>query len=155
MPAQTPQEVAHGFAEAWNRGDADALAALFAADADFVNVVGLWWTRREQIRRNHAYGFTHIFPGSTMSVDRLRVRPLGEDVAVVHVRWSVEGQVDPGGDPAGERHGVLLLVTARQDDGTWLSVAAQNTDLVPGAQTHVVEEGRMRADHYGAGPVPS
>jgi uncharacterized protein (TIGR02246 family) len=154
MPPQSPQEVAHGFAEAWDRGDADGLAELFAADADFVNVVGLWWTRREQIRRNHAYGFTHIFPGSTMSVDRLRVRELGDEVAVVHVRWSVEGQVDPRGGPAPDRHGVLVLVTQRQADGTWLAVAAQNTDLVPGAQTHVVEQDGMRADHYG-GPVPS
>lgn len=39
-----------------------ALAALFTEDADFVNVVGLWWTTREQIRDNHAYGFRHMFP---------------------------------------------------------------------------------------------
>ena len=37
----SPEHIVHGFAEAWNRRDAAALAALFAEDADFVNVVGL------------------------------------------------------------------------------------------------------------------
>lgn len=34
-------QVIHAFAECWNRHDMDAFAELFAADAEFVNVVGL------------------------------------------------------------------------------------------------------------------
>ncbi|WP_237565385.1 YybH family protein [Ornithinimicrobium cavernae] len=165
VPCARPQDVAAGFAEAWNRGDAGAIADLFSEDADFINVVGFWWTRREQIRHNHAYGFEQIFPGSTMTVERLRVRDLG-DTAVVHARWRVEGQRMPGrGSPArpdtgtdpseaqgraGVRRGILTFVVHRQQDGTWLAVAAQNTDIVPGAQTNVVDDhGRLRPEHYG------
>lgn len=142
-----PQEVAAGFAAAWDRGDADAIAALFTADADFVNVVGFWWTRREQIRHNHAYGFDHIFPGSSMTIETMRVRDLG-DTAVVHARWRIAGQRAPAGGAAGDRRGILVFVTQRQGDGTWLAVAAQNTDIVPGAQTHLVGDGTMRGARY-------
>ena len=38
------------FLEAWNHRDPDALAALFDKDAEFVNVTGLWWHTREEIR---------------------------------------------------------------------------------------------------------
>ena len=41
----TPTDVAAAFAKAWSKRDADAIADLFVEDADFVNVVGLWWRR--------------------------------------------------------------------------------------------------------------
>lgn len=147
---QHPEDVAHRFGEAWEHKDADAIAALFVEDADFVNVVGFWWTRREQIRHNHAYGFEHIFGGSTMMLERVRVRDLGE-VAVVHAAWRIEGQHVPGGggpERAGERRGVFTFVVHRQPGGGWLAVAAQNTDVVPGAQTLLADGSGLRPARY-------
>jgi uncharacterized protein (TIGR02246 family) len=37
----TVTRVVNAFADAWNRHDMEALAQLFATDAEFVNVVGL------------------------------------------------------------------------------------------------------------------
>lgn len=129
-----PEAVPRGFARAWNRGDADGLADLFAPDADFVNVVGLWWRDRESIRRAHEYGLRVIFPGTTMRVSGVRVRMLGDDAAVVHCRWSIDGQVMPDGSPAGRRSGVFTFVVNRTADG-WIAVAAHNTDRVSGAES--------------------
>jgi uncharacterized protein (TIGR02246 family) len=42
-----PADAATAFAEAWNRHDAQGLAALFSPNANFVNVVGLWWKNRD------------------------------------------------------------------------------------------------------------
>ncbi len=50
LPA-TPEEFPRAFAAAWMARDAVALAALFAADADFVNVAGLWWEDRRRSGR--------------------------------------------------------------------------------------------------------
>ena len=96
-----PAAVAEAFAAAWNAADADALADLFAEDADFVNVVGVWWRRRRQIRVNHALGFRWMFPASRLVLGQVRVRELG-DVAVVHAPWTMTGQTAPDGDEAGE-----------------------------------------------------
>lgn len=122
--------------------DARAIADLFVEDADFVNVVGLWWRDRDRIEQAHAYGFERIFGRSTMTLGRVRTRRLGEDVAVVHAAWRITGQSAPDGDDGpgddgpGDRSGVLVLVMARSADG-WRAVAAQNTDRVPGADTLV------------------
>lgn len=136
-----PDLVARAFVEAWADRDARAIADLFVQDADFVNVVGLWWRSRQRIEQAHAYGFERIFAASTMTLREVRTRRLGEDVAVVHAAWRITGQASPdgggaGGEAPGERAGVFVFVMVRQADG-WLAVAAQNTDRVAGADTLV------------------
>src|SRR5699024_12302041 len=110
---------------AWNGGGAGGLADLFAEDAEFVNVVGLWWHDRESIRAAHAFGLAKIFPGSTMTMATPRVRRVGTDAAVVLCRWHLVGQVSPSGEPAGEREGVFTFVLERRGRG-WITIAAQN-----------------------------
>ncbi|WP_017606352.1 SgcJ/EcaC family oxidoreductase [Nocardiopsis alkaliphila] len=144
-----PEDVPEHFAQAWNRGDAAALADLFVPDADFVNVVGLWWRDREAIHRAHDYGLRVIFPGSTLRVSGTRVRPLGEDAAVVHCRWSITGQTGPDGASVSRRSGVFTFVVQRRHEG-WSAVAAHNTDRVSGAETHVADEGGLSPADYRA-----
>lgn len=144
-----PEALAHAFAEAWSRGDAAALAALFDEEASFINVVGLWWNSRVEIERAHAYGLARIFPGSTLRVVRTRTRALGPDVAVVVARMRLEGQA-PVGDVAapGPRTTVFTFVVRRTAEG-WRCAAAHNTDVVPGAETHIRDEaGRLHPADY-------
>lgn len=117
----SPEDIATGFAAAWNAADAQLLAECFTEDADFVNVVGLWWRSRTQIRDNHAYGFRYMFPRTTMTLQKVACRVLGSDFAVVHAAWTVTGQITPTGEPAGDRYGVLSFTVARQPDGNWLA----------------------------------
>lgn len=157
-PPASPAAVAEAFEAAWNAADADALADLFAEDADFVTVLGVWWTRRRQIRLDHARGFRWMFPESRLEMDEVRVRDLG-DVAVVHAPWTmtgpgVGGEVgeatgaggvrEAGGDGSGggdgERTGVLLLVVRRDEAGAWEVVAAQNTDRSPEPRPRPADE---------------
>lgn len=147
----SPRDIAEEFAAAWNAADPDALAALFVEDADFVNVVGLWWTNRHQIRENHAIGFQRMFPDTVMVLERVRVRDLGTDVAVVHARWTMSGQIDPAGKRTGTRRGVISFTAARQSTGRWLAVSAQNTDIVAGMQTHVSTDEGLKPETYPAG----
>lgn len=144
---QSPEEVVEGWEAAWNSGDADALASLFAEDAEFVNVVGLWWHTRAAIREAHAYGFSIIFPGSTITMGRPRVKRVGADAATVHSRWSLRGQVRPTGEPADQREGIFTFVLERRPEG-WIAVAAHNTDTVPGTQTHLNTDGSRESVHY-------
>ncbi|MCR8675482.1 SgcJ/EcaC family oxidoreductase [Micrococcus sp. HG099] len=157
-PSASPAAVAEAFEAAWNAADADALANLFAEDADFVTVLGVWWTRRRQIRLEHARGFRWMFPESRLEMDEVRVRDLG-DVAVVHAPWTMTGPGvggeageatgsvgvrEAGGDGSGggdgERTGVLLLVVRRDEAGAWEVVAAQNTDRSPEPRPRPADE---------------
>lgn len=143
----TPEAIVPAIVDAWNARDAEAFAALFADDADFVNVVGLWWRTRDDIREAHAYGFDRIFSQSHMQAIETRVRKLSDAHAVAHLRWQLDGQLTPEGKPAGRRRGVFVLVCADTGSG-WHIVAAQNTDRVPGSETHVVADGAIGTVSY-------
>ncbi len=146
-----PERIPGRFAEAWNGRDPDAIAALFEEDAEFVNVVGLWWHDRESIRRAHAYGLARIFADSTLRVGTVRVKRLGDEVAVVQARMHLEGQ-SPVGDVErpGSRTNVFTFVARRTSDG-WRCAAAHNTDVVAGAETNVADaDGRLRGADYRA-----
>ncbi len=118
------------FAASWNRHDPEALAALFADDADFVNVIGLWWRGRaeiaERMRGNHAT----IFRESRLTPDQTRVRFLRPDVALVHTTWELAGQRTRDGRAVPPRTGIATFVLAKRD-GTWSISAFHNTDVVP------------------------
>lgn len=148
-PQPTPESIPHAFAAAWNRRDADGIADLFEEDAEFVNVTGLWWHDRAAIRRAHAYGLERIFNRSTLTVTTVRVRNLAPGLALVHARMRLAGQT-PVADVAepGERRNIFSFVV-RQGPGGWLCVSAHNTDVVPGAETNIVDqEGHLAGADY-------
>ncbi len=148
LPSE-PEGIPWAFAEAWNAGDPDGIAALFAPDADFVNVTGIWWTDREAIRRAHAYGLERIFPDSRLAVGRIRVRSPGPGVAVVHSRMTLDGQSPHPDSPHPQRRVTIFSFVGVEGEGGWRCVSAHNTDVVAGAETHLRgEDGELRAVDY-------
>jgi uncharacterized protein (TIGR02246 family) len=152
-PPQSPEDVPRRFAEAWNARDADALAALFEPDAEFVNVTGLWWHDREAIRRAHAYGLARLFPDSLLEVELLRCKELADGVAVVHARMRLSGQSPVAGvAQPGVRRTVFSFAVRRGADGAWRCASAHNTDVVAGAETHVRGPDGVLRPARGPGP---
>ena len=147
---ETPEAALQAFAAAWNGRDAAALAALFEDDADFVNVVGIWWRRRRAIEKAHDYALKRFFRDSRITIEEVAVRHVGADAATVHGRWRMEGQRAPDDSVLDPRHGIVLLVLRRTEDG-WRAVAAQNTDIVPGAETMAASSGQLSGADYGGG----
>src|ERR1700733_2739836 len=63
-------------ADAWNRHDATAYAALFTEDGDCVNVLGWWWRGRAEIQRQLTAAFAFVFHESQLTVTETSVRYL-------------------------------------------------------------------------------
>jgi uncharacterized protein (TIGR02246 family) len=126
--------VVKAFAKFWNAHDIDGFAELFAPDAEFVNVVGLWWKGRAQIKAAHEFTHQTMFKNSTLTVVDVDVRFPVPDLALARCLWKLSGHVTPDGAPLPERTGVLLNVV-RRDALRWLIVDSQNTDVVEGAVT--------------------
>ncbi len=147
-PMRAPLDVASRFTKAWNEGDAKAISELFAEDADFVNVVGLWWTSRRSIRRALKRGFAEWFKGSTFTVEKLSQRLLGSEGALVLARWRIEGQRDPEGSVAEARRGLAPVAMQRLEDGTWLCVSCHFTDIAPAADTNLMVAGVVTPTSY-------
>ncbi|PWJ21969.1 YybH family protein [Jannaschia seohaensis] len=141
-----PQDFVPAFTAAWMARDGDALAALFAPDADFVNVTGIWWEDRPAIARAHSYALGSFFAETRLVPGRVKIRDLG-DVAVIHARMALTGQRAPDGNRAGARTTILSFVLHRTPEG-WQAVSAQNTDVVPGAETHLNTNGTLTPQDY-------
>ena len=155
-PPDRPGRIAELWVDSWNARDADRLASLFEADAEFVNVTGLWWHDREAIREAHAYGFDTIFSESTITLLEKRVkwihgRPTegGSAACVVHAKMRLEGQSSVGDIERPGTRRTLFSFVVRRADGTWACASAHNTDIAPGSETNVVgPDGRMRSVSY-------
>ena len=115
--------------QAWNRHDAKAYAALFTEDGDVVNVVGWWWKGRSEIETQLTAAYAVVFRDSTLRIDDVQVRLLARDVAVAHVRWSMEGAKTPPGIPE-PRRGIQIQVLQKRDR-VWRIAAFQNTSSLP------------------------
>jgi len=135
-----PEGIPERFATAWNVKNADGIGALFTEDADFVNVVGLWWRRKQRIWKAHEIGLRTFFRDSTLTVEHTEVKYITEEVATVHARWRIEGQYTPDGRVAAPRTGIFVFVARHESDG-WICTTAQNTDILPGKESIVVEDG--------------
>jgi uncharacterized protein (TIGR02246 family) len=146
-PIQSPEDMPVRFAEAWNERDADKIASLFDEDADFVNVVGIWWDNREDIRKAHDYGLRVIFKDSNLNVTKTKVKSLSDDHAIVHARMRLKGQTSVEQADPDIRFTIFTFVVHKTDAG-WSCAAAQNTDIVPGKETNLVEGGSLRAVDY-------
>ena len=135
---KSPADIPASFVRAWNDRNADALAALFDADAEFVNVAGLQWHDRESIRKAHADGLERVFHTSQLAIDDIKVKLLSPDIAVVHARMTFSGQAPSGtGKQPGPRTTIASFVVHRIVD-RWQCASAHHTDVFPNAETNAI-----------------
>ncbi len=133
------EELVTAFTDSWNTHDMTRFARLFARDADFVNVVGMWWKNRQEIEKAHVYSHSTFLKNSRLTGNLAALKFLRPDLATAHVLWELAGQIEPDGTVGKPRQGILLLVCAR-DDASWVVHAAQNTDIVAAALTRPAEK---------------
>jgi uncharacterized protein (TIGR02246 family) len=123
-------DVVNGFATAWNHHDAKALANLYTPDADFVNVIGLWWHGRDEIRTEHQRMHEGRMKNTTLTSEVPVVRMVSPTVAIAHAKWELRGDTGaPGWKPSDVRRGILVHVLVKRD-GVWRITTTQNTDIV-------------------------
>lgn len=122
--------LANRFRVDWNSHDVTAMAELFTADADFVNVAGMRLKGRRQIRDEHVKSHRMQFKDSVVTFRAVDVRFLKPDVALVHIDWRIEGDRDSDGTSRAPRNGVMSWVVVRQRD-EWRIASSHNTNVRP------------------------
>jgi hypothetical protein len=102
----------------------------------------------------HAYGLERIFSASNLAVDEVRIKPLSDDVAIVHAAMTLSGQSAIAAiSHPGARKTIFSFVVHRVA-GRWMCASAHNTDVVPGMETNVVgEDGAFRSANYRSSRV--
>jgi uncharacterized protein (TIGR02246 family) len=110
---------------AWNAADSTSFAALFAEDADFIHILGGYYTGRAAIEAGHRMIFGTIYKGSTVRYSVEKIRFLRPDIAVVFLRQYL--QFHEGGAPSELE--ARPAIVAEKADGQWRIVALQNTRI--------------------------
>ncbi len=110
-----------------DRGDAKAISALYAADADLVLINGNLVVGRESIEAMYQTAFEQL-PGNKARVVRESRRLLGDDIIVDDGTWEVIG-VLPEGAPSSGRSTTIF----QRHDGQWLIQCVRI--MVPAVQT--------------------
>lgn len=145
----TPEEIPQLFVRAWNERKPEKIADLFFDQAEFVNVVGMWWHTKEEIFKAHKYGLEVIFKDSTLKLMTCKVKTVTDDVAIIHAKMKLSSQTSPETSPDGlqDRRTIFSFVARKTKNG-WLCLSAQNTDIVPGAETNIVDEKGLKGISY-------
>ena len=127
------RELENQFNAAWDRHDPEALAESLADDAQFITVNGAWTTTRNGFRDLMArlHGATGPFRTSTRRTPEMNVTFLAPDIAILHSRFWIDGEVLHDDLSQASRESVGTRVV-RKIDGRWRVVATQNTDVRPG-----------------------
>jgi uncharacterized protein (TIGR02246 family) len=107
-----------------------SFGGLFANDAQFVNVIGLWWHSRVEIQKEHEALHATRMRTSHLVATETVVHVLRPDVAVLLQRWQLTGDTGIDGVTLPMRQGIMSLVTVKEG-GHWQIASAQNTDIVP------------------------
>lgn len=127
------REIVANLESAWNHGDAVAWSRDYSDDAEFINIVGAVYDRRE-LERRHAMIFQKLFKGSHADFPVRRIRELSPDVKVVETDAVVRGAsaMPPGirVDPDGALRTRFKHILQRRN-GRWWIVASQNTQQLP------------------------
>ena len=139
--AQTPnadevqiRAIVQGEGDAWNRGDAEAFAAHYAANGTFTNVIGQQLYGREAFIAQHAKIFSTIYKGSHNTFSVSKVTFLRPDVALVEIDGALMGANRlPPGLKAGEDGAlnVKLLEVMTKEKGDWSIAAFHNVAVYP------------------------
>ncbi len=124
------RDLEHRFNAAWNAHDPDAIAESLSDDAQFITVNGAWTTSRDGFRDLMArlHGPSGPFALSTRRSPEMQVRFLAPDIAILHTRFWIKGEVLHDALSQQDRESVGTRVV-RKIDGRWRIVATQNTDV--------------------------
>jgi uncharacterized protein (TIGR02246 family) len=109
---------------AYNAGDADAVASIYAVDGTHTYAVGMTHRGRIEIAQGLKEQFAGPMKGTRISITPLHIRPLSSDVAVEEASFSVSGLCDPSGTELPPVAGLCLGIY-REIGGQWYAVAVQ------------------------------
>lgn len=122
-----PEETPEAFQSAWNHHDMAKFAALFHADATFVNRFGHYVCGVDDIVALHRPIHETIYRDSTLANELIDSVAIASGAAVVHF-WSrlTTGAAHPAGPHAID---TLILAVLTRSEGGWRIKALENVTL--------------------------
>ena len=112
------------YVAAYNAGDADALAAIYATDGTHTYALGFTHRGRTEIAKGLKEQFAGPMKGTSISITPLHIRAISPQVAVEEASFVLSGLKDPSGGAAPPINGFCLGVYQKKGN-QWFAVAVQ------------------------------
>ena len=116
------------FETGWNRHDMDIMFQAFTPDAEWVNVVGMWWRGLADVKRAHRAYHDTFFANTPFTIDEIQMRFVTQDTAIAVVKWSKGSFLQPNGHPTPAGRDMMSVVLVKQA-GRWLITSGHNTSV--------------------------
>lgn len=117
----------------WNKHDMNEMATLLTEDAEWINVVGMWWRGRADVRQAHVVYHDTVFKETPYHAQAVTVRFVTPDAAIASVKWKKGSFVAPNGVTYPEAEDMMSMLWVRQT-GNWLIALGHNTTIDPNVQ---------------------
>jgi uncharacterized protein (TIGR02246 family) len=109
---------------AYNAGDVEALARIYAADATHTYALGVTHRGRPEIASGLKDMFAGPFKNTRMEVTPLHIRPLSADVAIEEASFVLTGLKNADGTESPPVNGFCLAIYQKQGE-EWFVAAIQ------------------------------
>ncbi|PSR51864.1 hypothetical protein AHMF7605_29325 [Adhaeribacter arboris] len=132
----TIQSIIQQETEDWNKGDAKGYSRCFASDGTFTNILGMFFTGKEEFEKRHQQIFAGIFRGTAMKQNIISLKFVRPDVALVEtLTWTSgfsKAGLPPGMHPDTKgRLRTRLLQVMVKEKGRWKVVSYHNVEVNP------------------------
>ncbi len=117
----------------WNNHNYNDMKDYATEDADWVNVVGMWWKNRKEVQYAHQVFHIVMFQNTPLSKTSVHTRFITNDVAVVHLYWHIGAYTTPNGNHYNEAENLALMVFVNKT-GKWLLTSTENLVINESAQ---------------------
>lgn len=115
----------------WAAGDGARMYRAATDDVEWINIVGMHWRGKPAVVAAHEVYLNTMFRGVPLTLREIEsVRPVGPDVILAVVRWSVGQFSAPDGSVVPAAEDRMSLVFRRTADGLMLAHGA-NVQIDP------------------------
>jgi uncharacterized protein (TIGR02246 family) len=118
------RQVVKRYETAYNRGDADAVAAIYAPDATHTYAIGITHRGRGEIAQGLREMLAGPLRGTQMELNPVRIRSLSSEIAVEEAAFTLTGLRGPDGTAMPPVAGLCLAVYQREAEN-WFAAAVQ------------------------------
>lgn len=122
------KQVVAGYSEAFNHHDAEATANLFAEDADFTNLRGVYRHGRKEIEQTFVTLYAGVLKNARRTDTVKNVRFLTPEIAVMDDLWEIEGSAAADGSGNSARKGLFDWVLTKTN-GRWVITAFHEAEF--------------------------
>lgn len=113
-------KVVAGFEAAWNKHDAEAMAAYWTDDGDLFNPSGRVARGRKEVAKLFTEEQETYMAKTTFAYHLVSIRFVRPDVAIVEKEAVIDGMLDSNGALAATTRFLVFTVMIRGQDGNWL-----------------------------------